>query len=244
MSSARRSFKTFPASIPEVGAGYWWDPTFATGSGTAAFLLPEMNRKSTHNLVAPSQATAPTVTTINGQSVVSYANGVPDQISRTNDTVTRGFTGAQMFWGWFNFASAPNVTFAAGVILFGYQFAAGDVRVLVHDGVSLKESRFPLPPGGYAAGPFFYEALFVPSESATNRIQLAIDRVTQTPTLAASPGTAATDTAAQIKMGAGTAIDSSISNIAADHAHGVIGITNGIPSSAHRDRLFAYRRLK
>lgn len=242
---ARGSFKgsLSPRSVPEVAAGYFWEPAAANGSGTASFLMPEGNGKSTYDMVTPAAGTAaPSTSFINGQPVIFYANGSPDKLCRTSAVAQRGFTGATMIWGWVNMASAAGVPFghARSVSQFYVQFVAGDVRVGVHDGVSVKESRFPNPT--YANGPFYYEAVFDPSQAATNRIQFWLNRAQTTPTVAASPGTSMQDTAEFLTFGGITA-DSSIFNYSVDFSCGVHGITMGLPSEGNRDRLFQYRRL-
>lgn len=243
---ARGSFKgNFrPQNVPEVQTGYFWDPAAGSGSGAAGFLIPEGNGKSAYNIITPSAGVAPSFDTVNGQTVVTYANGVPDKTARVTGTVTRGFTGAAMIWGWFN-TPGPNIGLVLqhgrAVLQFGLQLNTGDVRVYVHDGSSTVESRFPNPT--YANGPFYYEGLFVPSAAATSRIQLTIDRVAQVPTVAGSPGTTMQDSAEVLGCSTNGG-DSSNFNISGDFSAGVAGITNGIPSEEHRDRLFNYRRLK
>jgi hypothetical protein len=246
---ARGSYKGFfsPSKVPEVAAGYFWDPAAASGSGTASFLMPEGNGKSTHNIITPAANVAPSVTSINGQAVVLYTNSTPDKTARVSNTsAQRGFTGAAMIWGWVS-TPGPNI----GIVLqhgrvtlqFGLQLNTADVRVYVHDGTSTVESRFPLPPGGYAAGPFYYEGPYVPSAAATSRIQLTFDRVAQVPNVAGSPGTSMQDSAEVMGFSCNGG-DSSNFNLSGDFSAGVMGITNGIPSDEDRDKLFNYRRLK
>lgn len=236
-----------PLMVPEVTSGYFWDPSSATGSAGAGFLLPEGNGDVNFDLITPAANTAPTIASLNSQAIVTYANGSPDRITRTFDNVQRGFTGAAMLAGWFNCASAAGIVFShgRGNFRFAIQLVAATVRVYVDDGVTIKENHFPIPPGGYAAAPFYYEGLFVPSEvTATNRIQLTIDRVAQVPTFTTSPGTSMSDVTDEVGGGVGTTSDSSTSNISADFSHGMVYLTNGIPSDGNRDRLFGYRRLK
>ncbi len=249
MSGARGSFKGLfrPEQVPEVAAGYFWDPARASGSGAAGFLLPEGNGKVTHNIITPSAGEAPILSSLNGQNIVSYANGSPDKMARTATTVTRGFTGSACFGGWINQATACGVVTdgRGSLIHFGFQFTAGDIRAFVRDTVDLKESRFPLPPGGYAAGPFFYLVGFDAAEAvATNRTKLWIDGAAQVPNVTASPGAVMDDAAAPVAMGAGSNSDNNANQITADWSHGMMYLTSGIPSAENRDRLFNYRRLK
>ena len=244
--SGRGSFKgSFsPGRIPEVALGYFWDPASGQGSAAAGFLLPEGNGKTAYNMITPSAGVAPTLTTVNGQAAVLCANANPDKNARVSGTVTRGFTGAAMIWGWIS-APGPNV----GVIVhharatnnFQIQLNTSDVRVYVHDGVGSIEARFPNPT--YASAPYYYEAVFDPSQSATNRMQLFVDRVQITPNVAGSPGTSMQDPADVMGLCSQTN-DSSNFNLNGDATTGVFGITNGIPSDENRDRLFNYRRLK
>ncbi len=245
---ARGSFKGQfrPERIPEVAAGYFWDPAAATGSASASFLLPEGNGKVAYNMLTPSASVAPALTSVNGQAAVFFANGTPDKCIRATGNVQRGFTGACMIWGWI---SAPGANVGA---IFSHSRGSGnlsinlttaDVRISMHDGVGVAESRFPLPPGGYATGPFYYEGLYVPSAAATSRLQLTIDLVAQVPTLAGSPGTSMQDTADVMGFSAGTN-DSSNFNMNGDCTIGVMGLTDGIPSDEDRVKLFNHRRLK
>jgi hypothetical protein len=205
--------------------------------------LPEGNGKSAYNIITPSVTVAPTLTTVNGRAAVFFANGAPDKCARVSGTVTRGFTGASMIWGWMS-APGPNV----GIIIhhartannFALQLNTSDIRGYVHDGTSGIESRFPNPT--YANGPFYYELVFDPAQTATNRIQIWVDRVQLTPNVAGSPGTSMQDTAEVMGLCAQTS-DSSNFNLNGDVTVGVTGITNGIPSDENRDRLFNYRRL-
>jgi hypothetical protein len=235
-----------PSQVAQVAAGYFWDPAAGSGSGGAGFLIPEGNGKTAYNIITPSAGVAPTITTINGQSVVLYANSAPDKCARVAGNVQRNFTGEMMIWGWVS-APGPNIGFVLhhgrAVVQFGLQLNTADVRVYVHDGTGVIESRFPLPPGGYAAGPFYYEAPFVPSALATNRLQLTIDRVAQVPAIAGSPLATAQDIA-EVMGFAAQSSDSSNFNISGDYSAGVMGITNGIPSDADRNLLFNHKRLK
>lgn len=245
---ARGSFKGqfSPQRVPEAAAGYFWDPAAASGSASASFLLPEGNGKSAYNMLTPSVTVAPALTSVNGQPAVFFANGTPDKCIRATGNVQRGFTGACMIWGWI---SAPGANVGP---IFSHSRASGnlsinlttaDVRINMHDGVGAIESRFPLPPGGYAAGPFYYEGLFVPSAAATSRLQLTIDLVAQVPTLAGSPGTSMQDTA-DVMGFSSSANDTSNFNMNGDCTIGIMGLTNGIPSDEDRVKLFNYRRLK
>lgn len=242
----RRNAAFSPLHVPEVVAGYFWDPAAGSGSGAAGFLIPEGNGKTAYNLITPGAGVAPALTSVNGQAAVFFANGTPDKCIRATGNVQRGFTGACMIWGWI---SAPGANVGP---IFSHSRASGnlsvnlttaDVRISMHDGVGVVESRFPLPPGGYATGPFYYEGLFIPSAAVTSRLQLTIDRVAQVPTLAGSPGTSMQDTADVMGFSAAVG-DSSNFNMNGDATVGVMGLTNGIPSDADRDRLFNYRRLK
>jgi hypothetical protein len=244
---AANSGGTFdPRQITEVAAGYFWDPAAGSGSGAAGFSIPEGNGKTAYNIITPSAGVAPALSTVNGRAVVVYTNGTPDKCARVAGNVQRGFTGATMIWGWVS-APGPNLGiwfshWRAG-IQFGVSGSGADLRINMNDGSSDVESRFPLPSGGYAAGPFYVEALFVPSASATSRLQLTIDRVAQVPTVAGSPGTAMRDTA-DVMGFSSQAGDSSNFNMNGDCSIGVIGLTDGIPSDAARDRMFNHRRLK
>jgi hypothetical protein len=230
--------------VPAVAAGYFWDPAAASGSGAAGFLLPEGNGKTAYNMIAASAAVAPSLATINGQAVVFLANGAPDKSARVAGNVTRGFTGATMIWGWIS-APGPNVGIVVhhgrAVSLWMLQLNTSDVRGYVFDGTSGVESRFTNPT--YASAPYFYELVFDPAQSATNRISLFVDRVQLTPAVAGSPGTALADTADVMGLCA-QAGDSSNFNLNGDVNVGLSGITNGLPSSTERDQLFAYKRLK
>jgi hypothetical protein len=235
-----------PRQVAEVAAGYFWDPAFATGSGTAAFLLPEGNLQTTHDVITPSAGTAPAVGSLNGQAIVTYTNqAVADDMARTA-AAERGITGALGFGGWFNQAAAAGTLFVHGrganMDLY-LQFAAGSVRVGLHDGTSSKESQFPIPSGGYAAGPFFVFATFDPAQAAAARLGLSYDTVAQVPNVAGTPGTTARDSSDVIAFG-GSASDASTSNITGDWSHGMLYLTNGVPSAASLARMFNYRRLK
>ncbi len=243
MSGARGSFKGFPQQVRAVAAGYFWDPASGQGSATAGFLLPEGNGKTAYNIVTPSAGVAPALTTVNAQAAVLYANGTPDKCARVSGTVSRGFTGAAMLWGWVSAATAPGVVLHHGrtANIFMLQLNTNDVRVYVDTGSGSNESRFPNPT--YANGPFYYEGVFDPSQAATSRLRLFIDRVEITPNVAGSPGTSMLDTAEVMGHCAFTS-DSSNFNVAADVKLGVTGITNGLPSDAERDLMFNYRRFK
>jgi len=231
-----------PRLVPEIVAGYFWDPTFATGSG-ATLRVPEGNGKSTYDMVTPAANTAPTAGTINGQVVAQYANGSPDQLMRTSTTVQRGWTGATYFAAW---VQAPAVV---GSIMghwrtannLNLQLNTSDCRVQGDFGGGATEQRFPVAPFG--ATPFFIEGIFDPSQAATGRFIFTIDRVAQTPTTANALGAALTDTAEFITCG-GAFNDSSTFNYTGDFKTGVVYLANGIPSAANRDLLFAFRALK
>lgn len=235
-----------PGQVPEIAAGYWWDPAVTTGSG-ATLTMVEMGGKTSYNQVTPAAGEAPSTATINGQTVMAYTNGSPDRIFRTSATQTRGFSGGFVLWGWISCSSAPGSIWGhwrtANNILL--QLTATDIRFYCRDTSPLtNEARFPLPAGGYAAGPFFGEFVFDPSQGvATNRMQAFYDRVQQTPTLAPSPGTTLTDTSEFLTFG-GTVGDNNATNYSADWKHGVFGITNGIPSTGNRDLTYGFKALK
>lgn len=233
-----------PRSIAEVAAGYFWDPAAGSGSGGAGFLLPEGNGKSAFNQITPNAGVAPLLGTVNGQAVATYTNATPDKLARTALVQSRGFTGSSMIWGWINAATAPGLVF--GHFRTNQQFAiqlnGSDVRVYVHDGVTLVESRFPNPT--YASGPFYYEGIFdEDAVSPTDRIQLAIDRVAIVPSVAGSVGVAMQDLTEFLTFG-GCTSDASNFNYNATFSCGVMGVTDGIPSAAARNLLFEHKRLK
>jgi hypothetical protein len=235
-----------PRQVAEVAAGYFWDPAFATGSGTAAFLLPEGNLQTTHDVITPSAGTAPAVGSLNGQAIVTYTDqAVADDMARTA-AAERGITGAMGFGGWINQAAAVGTVFTHGraaTLDIYIQCTAGSVRVGVHDGVGNNESQFPVPPGGYAAGPFFIFATYDPALAAAARIGLSYDTVAQVPNVAASPGASARDSSGVITLG-GSIGDASTANITGPWSHGMLYLTNGVPSAASLARMFNYRRLK
>jgi hypothetical protein len=230
--------------VPQISAGYFWDPAFATGGDAAGFLLPEGNGKTTRNMITPTVDTAPAIGSVNSQAVITYTNqAAADDLARTAAT-TRGWTGETYFATWFNMAAACGFAFGhyRTAQNFAVQFNAGDVRVYGHDGTALREYRFPVPPGGYAAGPFFCEAAFVPSAGATNRLQLWYGLAAQTPSVTASMGATLQDSA-EIVTFAGTAADASALNITATFSHGVAVLAPGLPSAADRAKFMAYKRL-
>ena len=239
---ARQGGAFDPRQVPEIAAGYFWDPTSATGTG-ATLVVPEGNGKSTYNMVTPAANTAPTPGTINGQVVAQYANGTPDQIMRTNTTVQRGWTGATYFACWLQATTAP------GNILGHYRTAqnlllevGADARVAADTGAGLQEQRFgaALP---FGAAPFFMEGVFDPSQAAAARLRLFVDLVEQVPTLTVAAGSSLVDTAEFLTCG-GVGGDSSTFNYTADFKTGVIYLGNGIPSAANRALLYAFRALK
>ena len=240
--SRRRGFN--PRNIAAVASGYWWDPAKVVGSG-ASIVLPEASGKSAFDLVTPAANTAPTLAFINGNPVLTFTDAAPDSLLRTATTKQRGFTGSCMIWGW--------VSNAAGVgsVLNHWRTAnnlqvqvnGSDCRLNASDGGAAVGARFPIPPGGYAAGPFYFEAVIDLSVAdATDRLQMFYNRVKQVPTLAATFGTAVLDSAEYINM-CGASADSNNSNILATVSVGAWGITNGIPSTAERDALYNWRRL-
>jgi hypothetical protein len=231
-----------PRSVPEVAAGYFWDPTNATGAG-ATLTVPEGNGKSTYDMITPMAGTAPTPGTLNGQVVAQYANGSPDQLMRTNATVTRGWTGATYFAAWIQTGAATGGVFGhwrtANNLLL--QLNAGDSRVNASDGGAAVGNRFAAVTFG--ATPWFIEALFDPAQVDVGRLRLFVDRVELTPTLTSSIGTTLADTSEYITAG-GTVGDNTTLNYTADFKTGVVYLANGIPSAAARDRLYAFRALK
>jgi hypothetical protein len=230
-----------PEQIAAVAAGYFWDPAAATGSAGAGFLMPEGNGKTSYDMITPSAPVAPTIATINGQAVISYLNAAQDTCVRTAATVTRGFTGAQMIFGWFDRSLDPGLVIGQWRTNSNFEIALGSTRtdIGVNDGTSSLEYRFSKP----VANIVFVEAVFDPSAVNTNRCQLFYDRVQQTPTTAPACGTALQDLASYIHTSAAGG-DFTPFNINANFSHGVIGWTNGIPSAAERDLLFLYKPLK
>lgn len=228
-----------PQFVAEVAAGYFWDPARATGNG-ATFTVPEGNGKTAYDMVAPSAAVAPTTATVNGRPVITYANGVSDDsLLRTSVIKQRGWTGATMIFGWISCASAPSIVFGhwRTVNNIEIQLTAGSIRLGASDGTT-QEAIFPLPPGGYAAGPFYIEAIATPNAAH----QMWYNRVQQTPTSSASLGATLRDTASFLSF-SGTQADSGTNNILADFKAGLFGVTNGVPSANNRDRLYRYGAL-
>jgi hypothetical protein len=229
-----------PGQIAAVAAGYWWDPAAVRGSG-ASIVLPEMNGRSAYDMVTPSANTAPTATTINGRPVLTYTNGADDSLLRTAAKQTRGWTGATYVWGWINSPSAPDNVLghyrtAHNIVI---SLNSSRITIIVHDASSDQEAHFPLPPGGYAAGPFFYELLAKPGSA----ISFAVDRVAQTPSLSATVATSVQDSSEYITVG-GTVGDAGSSNYSASFSAGAFGIAQGEPTTLERDALFAFRALK
>ena len=222
-----------PQFVAEVAAGYFWDPARATGSG-ATFTVPEGNGKTAYDMIVPSAAVAPTTSTINGRTVVSHTNAADDSLTRTSAVKQRGWTGATMIFGWVSCASAPSIIFGhwRSVNNIEIQLTASDIRLGASDG-TVREARFPLPPGGYAAGPFYIEAIATPNAAH----QMWYNRVQQTPNVSASLGATLQDTASFLSF-SGTQSDAGVNNILADFKVGLFGITNGVPSANNRDRLY------
>jgi hypothetical protein len=235
-----------PRSVSQVAAGYFWDPTAASGSGVAGFLLPEGNGKTTHNVITPSAGAAPAIGTLNGRAIITYTNqAVADDMARTA-AVQRGFTGAMGFGGWINQAAAVGTVFVhgRGANMNCYiQCAAGSVRIGVHDGVGNNESQFPVPPGGYAAGPFFIWGTYNPALAATARLGLSFDGVTQVPAVAGAPGATARDVSDVIALG-GSAGDANTGNITGNWSHGVLYLIPGTLSASDLLRIMQHKALK
>jgi hypothetical protein len=195
-------------------------------------------------MITPNAGVAPLLATVNSQTVATYTNGAPDKLARTALVQTRGITGPSMIWGWISAATAPGLVFGhfRTAQQFAIQLNGSDVRVYVHDGVTVVESRFPNPT--YANGPFYYEGIFDPdAASPTNRIQLTIDRVAQVPSVAGSVGVDMQDLTEFFTFG-GCTSDASNFNYNATFSCGVMGVTDGLPAAAARDSMFGHRRLK
>ena len=231
-----------PQFVAEVAAGYFWDPRQAAGSG-ATFTVPEGNGKTAYDLVTPSAGAAPSLTTVNGRPAILFTNGSPDRLLRTAATKQRGFTGSMMIFGWVSRAAnlgsiIGHARTATNLLL---QYTPSDIRFVASDG-SNQEARFPLPTGGLAAGPVYYEFVIDLTQAATAKMQAWYNRVQQTPTLAATFGSSVQDTSEFIQVG-GLVSDNTTANYAADFTVGTWGITSGVPSSANRDRLYHYGAL-
>lgn len=237
----RRNAAFSPLQVPEVVAGYFWDPTAGSGGGGAGFVVPEGNGKSAYNMITPAANAAPTLGTVNGATVVTYANGSPDQLARTSANVQRGWTGATMIAGWFT---------AAGGSVLGHWRPTANVLIVLgatridlhaHDGTANREAQHTIS-AGWIDSPAYVEAVFDPTQAATNRLQIWVNRVQIAPSVAPSMGAALRDDASLLSF-SGTVGDSSTFNIVANFSHGVVYLTNGIPSAAVRDSMFNHRRL-
>lgn len=226
-----------PGNVAEIAAGYFWDPSQATGLG-ATLVVPEGNGKTAYNMITPAANTAPTGGVINGQVVAQYANGSPDQLMRTAAGVQRGWTGATYFACWIRAAAAVGS-------IFGHWRTAQNLLVQLNGGDSriisgATEQRFSLAPFGATA--FFLEAGYDPSLAASARFFMAINRVALTQTTSVSVPATLPDTGEYLTAG-GTVVDSTTFNYAADFATGQVYLGNGIPSAADRDRLYRYKPL-
>ena len=231
-----------PSQVPEISAGYWWDPARVTGSG-ATFAMPEAQGKSAYDLVTPASNTTPVTGTLNSKPTLTFTNGSPDQLLRTAATKTRGWTGATYMALWLQASAAPGSVAGhwrtANNLLL--QLNAGDSRVNGSDGGAAVGNRFAALTFG--ATPYFLEAVFDPSQGSTGRLRYFVDLAELTPTLTSSIGTTLADTAEYISIG-GTAGDSTTLNYTATFTVGRTYLGNGIPSSANRARLYAAGALK
>lgn len=238
-----------PADIPEIAAGFWWDPSAATGAGTAAFKLPEAQGKTSHDLVAPTALTAPLLETINDQTVLVCVNGNPpaiDRLARTVGAVTRGSTGALYVAGWMHSPGGNGIVIAIGRQtdwLFAAALGSTDCRIFAFDAGIQRECRFPLPVGGWAASPHFLEFAFVPTAAANNRFQFFAGLSQRTPTVAATYPDSMPDVARIVNI-AGSFNDGSGYNITADFRVGAFAIANGLPSLEDRQRFMQWAPLK
>jgi hypothetical protein len=232
-----------PSQVPAVAAGYYWDPAAGTGGGGAGFLIPEGNGKTASNMITPSAGAAPAFGTINTRAVATYTNAVPDSSARTAAVQARGWTGATMIAGWFSSPGGPGVVFGHWRTNNNICVSLGLTRIDVgaNDGAAQRESQFAVAAGWFAS-PVYVEALFDPAPVATSRLQLWLNRVQITPSVAGSMGTSLRDTASFLSF-SGAAGDASTFNISANFSHGVVVFTNGIPSTVERDRLFNHHRL-
>lgn len=236
-----------PSQIAAVAAGYYWDPAQAVNSGLATFSLPEAQGKTTYNQITPSLAAAPTIGTINGRAVIQHTNLTSpsiDSVTRNSAQLARGWTGAMMVAGWFQMPGAgAGAIFAHWRSNQNFLLATGTTRVDIsaHDGTANREQQHPVA-SGWALTPVYLEALFDPSQGATNRLQFWINRVQVTPSVTATMGATMRDTASFLSF-SGTVSDGSGFNLSGSYNHGVFYLCNGIPSAVERDQLFNHRRL-
>lgn len=230
-----------PGNVAEVAAGYFWDPTDATGSGGAGFALPEGNGKTAYNMITPSAGAGPATGTVNGREVITYANGSPDRLARTSANVQRGWTGATMLAGWFTAAAGNVFGHWRPTANFLLVLSATRIDLHAHDGTANREAQHTMP-AGWITAPQYIEAVFDPTQAATNRLQIWVNQVQIAPSVAPSMGATMRDDATLLSF-SGTVSDSSIFNITSDFSHGVVYLTNGIPSAAARDQLRNFKAL-
>lgn len=206
--------------------------------------MPEGNGKTAYNMVTPSLAAAPVISTVNGRAAIQHINRTSpsiDSVARTPTTVTRGWTDSLMMAGWFSLAAATGSPFNHWRTNNNILFSLGNTRLDIsgNDGVSVKENQHTVP-ASWLSSPVYIEAVFDHTAAATNRLQMWINRVQLAASFASSMGASLTDNLSFLCF-SGSANDGSGFNISAGFFHGVFYLTRGIPSAANRDLLYAHR---
>jgi len=246
-SRAARDSATFnPRSVPEVAAGYLWDPGLVTGLATSGFTLPEMNGHTAFNGLQSNTALQPAALSLNGQSLFRMPNTASAFLAMSA-AAAAGWTGATGVMGWYRLPDA-NGDITGTSTLFAHNTSAGNQRRLIillsatadrlqiqtctNSGTSFLITEFANP---FVGGAFhwieaFFDPLFVLGGSlATERVKLFVDFVQQTPVTTVSAGTALFD-------GIANATITSTASGKDRLDWGRIHYTNGIASLPHRVR--------
>lgn len=240
-----------PTTVPEIAAGYWWDPANASGLGGAGFKIPEGNGHTSFDLVQATTTKQPTALSENGATLYRMRKSVDanPSIVGTAGSVAAGWTGATYLGGWFRLPDASGIITGSGT-LFIHSGTAGNRRLILSnvqtvgqriacsgDGTAIPNDDFATV---FAGGWVWVESLFVPSETtATHRAQLWYDFNERA--LGGSPSdfttgtmpTSLSDATASIFIASRSAANANVDTT----DFGAIYYGNGIPSLANRKRL-------
>ncbi len=119
-----------PADVPEVAAGYYWDPASATGLGGSGFKIPEGNGHTSFDLVQATTTKQPTALAENdnAQFRMRRASDTNPSVLANSGNVQAGWTGPTYVAGWFRLPDVAGDITGAGNLFLHTPSTAGQRR--------------------------------------------------------------------------------------------------------------------
>lgn len=226
-----------PSQVPEVAAGYWWDPELYAGTlGDSSFSWTEQNGNTDFDQENSTTSEHPTAITSNGFSQLRFA--ASDRLLAAVGMAAFGWSTSTYFACWFRCPSG----IINGTSVLSHTGGVGDRHFYIQmhstlglrffvsdDGSTLLEHRVQTGFVGIDTGWHHLECWYDHTAAAASRLNSTLDGSANTPAVQGEPGTTIHDNANVTLLLPSAEPASMVFDIG-----GAVVLANGIPSAANR----------